>query len=209
MYMIITMPKSKYECICCDYATHMKGDMRRHLYKSIPCPKIKNDIDLTDDIREYILKNRIYRIPAPDKSGMTEELQKLKVENAFLRGRKKESFYQHIVEEYLGGTHLKVEDGITDVTTDEIHAEIKEWSSYKNVVGQLKYYNLCAPRKKLQAYLFGTYPKSKQQHALSLFKTQNIEPYTFLEQGNFVYICEAETGKIVFTYNVPVSSDVE
>jgi hypothetical protein len=41
-----------------------KGDMRKHLYnKKKPCPKSYNDITLTDEIKEYILTNRVYHVP--------------------------------------------------------------------------------------------------------------------------------------------------
>lgn len=38
--------------------------MNRHFYhnKNV-CPSIVNDIELTDAIREHILKNRVYRKP--------------------------------------------------------------------------------------------------------------------------------------------------
>jgi coenzyme F420-reducing hydrogenase alpha subunit len=58
--------KHPYECIVCGYSTPRKKDMRNHLYNlKKPCPRLANDIELTDEIKEYILANRIYRIPAP------------------------------------------------------------------------------------------------------------------------------------------------
>jgi hypothetical protein len=54
--------KPPYTCLCCEYTTLFKNDMRKHLYKKEPCPKIKNLIDLTDEIKIHILKNRIYLI---------------------------------------------------------------------------------------------------------------------------------------------------
>ena len=42
--------------------------MRRHLYKKRVCAASVNDIELTDDIKSYILENRIYHIPkSPEK----------------------------------------------------------------------------------------------------------------------------------------------
>jgi len=53
--------KSPYECCRCGYSTLRKSCMRHHLYSLVkPCPSIKNDIDLTDDIKQHILTNRIY-----------------------------------------------------------------------------------------------------------------------------------------------------
>jgi hypothetical protein len=40
--------------------------MYRHLYnKQKSCPKTENDIELTDEIKEHILANRVYKVPAP------------------------------------------------------------------------------------------------------------------------------------------------
>jgi len=52
-----------YTCICCGYDTRHKPAMRRHLYNRRSCPKVLNDIQMTDEIREYILENRVYHIP--------------------------------------------------------------------------------------------------------------------------------------------------
>ena len=53
-----------YECIRCNYESTFKANMRRHLYtlKEI-CPGVKNDIELTPEIKEKILANRVYKIP--------------------------------------------------------------------------------------------------------------------------------------------------
>ena len=56
------MPKKdNYQCPCCGYDTPKKHNMINHLYKlKKPCPKSKNDIDLTKEIKEYIVNNRVY-----------------------------------------------------------------------------------------------------------------------------------------------------
>jgi hypothetical protein len=60
--------KDNYLCIRCGFSTKIKNDIRRHFYnlKKI-CPATKNNIELTDEIKEYILNNRIYIIPKPQK----------------------------------------------------------------------------------------------------------------------------------------------
>ncbi len=61
--------KEPYSCIRCNYQTHEKNNMRKHLYfKKKICPGSKNDIELTDEIKEKILSNRIYHIPKEEKS---------------------------------------------------------------------------------------------------------------------------------------------
>jgi hypothetical protein len=56
--------KQPYTCICCGYETIYKTAMNTHFYnKKKHCPRIMNNIELTDEIKQYILNNRIYKIP--------------------------------------------------------------------------------------------------------------------------------------------------
>ena len=58
------MVKEDYQCCRCGYTTCQKGRIRRHLYQlKKQCPSLSNDIELTDEIKQYILDNRIYKIP--------------------------------------------------------------------------------------------------------------------------------------------------
>jgi hypothetical protein len=57
-----------YTCIRCNYKTKDKYHMRNHLFKrQKKCPGTLNKIELTDEIKNDILENRIYKIPAPVK----------------------------------------------------------------------------------------------------------------------------------------------
>lgn len=51
-----------YECIRCNFKTNHKCNMKRHLYKTNPCPAERNDIVLTTEIKETILMDRIYHM---------------------------------------------------------------------------------------------------------------------------------------------------
>ena len=54
----------KYCCIRCGYDTKLKNDMRNHFYtRKKKCPPAYNNIELTDEIKAFILDNRIYVIP--------------------------------------------------------------------------------------------------------------------------------------------------
>lgn len=55
-----------YTCPRCNYNTPNKTYMFKHFYtlKKI-CPGHKNNIELTEDIKQFILTNRIYTIPKP------------------------------------------------------------------------------------------------------------------------------------------------
>ena len=58
--------KIPYTCVCCGFTSQFKNDMRRHLYKKVVCQKAVNDIELTDEIKQKILKDRVYHIPKPN-----------------------------------------------------------------------------------------------------------------------------------------------
>lgn len=56
--------KPPYECCRCGYRIQEKGAMVKHLYKlKKNCPGIQNHIELTDEIKECILNNRVYHMP--------------------------------------------------------------------------------------------------------------------------------------------------
>ena len=56
----------KYVCYRCDYETKDKNNMRRHLYnlnKKCKAKSLKQDIELTETIKEKILENGVYYKP--------------------------------------------------------------------------------------------------------------------------------------------------
>ena len=56
--------KNNYLCPRCGFNSNNKYDTKRHLFNlKKTCPAINNDIELTDEIKNYILDNRIYKIP--------------------------------------------------------------------------------------------------------------------------------------------------
>ena len=56
------MRYQKYKCPCCGYETNNKAYMKKHLYTlKKPCPKLVNDIHLTNEIKDYILANRTWK----------------------------------------------------------------------------------------------------------------------------------------------------
>jgi hypothetical protein len=77
-----------YLCPCCGYKTSKKGNMRAHLYKSkTPCPKLRNDIELTNEIKEYVLQNRIYKIAnVPMQQVINQTINNYNVIQNFISG---------------------------------------------------------------------------------------------------------------------------
>jgi hypothetical protein len=67
-----------------------------------------------------------------------------------------EKHYQkHLSKLLNGATHLKNKFGITDITNDNCHIEIKNWQNYKACLGQILAYNLGDPKNTLIAAFFG------------------------------------------------------
>ena len=72
-----------------------------------------------------------------------------------------ESEYQMALEQVLGGTHMRMGIfGISDITTEEFHAEIKSWLNWRTVISQLLLYKKASFRNELRAYLFGKHPST-------------------------------------------------
>ena len=60
--------KVLYKCPRCEYETNQKNMMRRHLYLlKKPCPGSTVPLELTNEIKEYILANRIWHPPLPEE----------------------------------------------------------------------------------------------------------------------------------------------
>lgn len=202
--------QTQYICPCCGFTSRFKNDMRRHLYKKRPCQnRIKEaqeaNVVLTDAVKESILANGVYHIPkpAPVPKQIDTRINKLAQQLELLKVKKSEKFYQSILEEHLGGKHLAIPGiGTTDVPTDDMHVEIKEWKDWKAAIGQILAYNHGEKRAKLAIYLFGPkcerYPdaiKCIQSLGISAYELacdaieQIVTVYSFAE-GDIVYAKE-------------------
>ena len=106
------------------------------------------------------------------------------------------------MEQYLGGTHVKLKIGITDVTTDTLHAEIKVWEDWKMAVGQLTCYNNELPKEELHLYCFGKYGEKAKKAAVENINHCGIKVYEFrnIEQGIEIY--NLNTKEVVYTFEV-------
>lgn len=98
---------------------------------------------------------------------------------------KKEKFYQDILEHRYNAAHQKTSAGITDLTNDSFHAEIKNWENYRESIGQLMLYNMAMPRNILKVFVFGKRPSpSKMENILNLHRKLGIELIELDIDGN-------------------------
>ena len=86
---------------------------------------------------------------------LTEKIKEQEQQIMALKNKRTEAYYQTIMEKILAGSHKTLKIGITDVTNQNLHAEIKTWESYKEGTSQLLYYNAEDPKQELHLYLFG------------------------------------------------------
>jgi len=79
-------PRDPYSCPRCGYTTTKKTHIRYHLYDTKKaCPAILKDIELTESIKEHILKNRIYHIPVvPPPPTITQTINNFQTMNNFI-----------------------------------------------------------------------------------------------------------------------------
>ena len=106
------------------------------------------------------------------------------------KGEKLELYYQRLLEQYLNAKHMRLECGITDITTSEFHVEIKKWGSYKQVYGQLEVYQAQCWRPKLYAVFFGTTTQKNKDLAISIFKSKGIGVYEIDNRDEIIIYCE-------------------
>lgn len=116
------MPKNKepYQCPRCGYETRSKPDMRKHLYKlKSTCPGQKNKIELTDLIREEILRDRVYEIHKEKENPkctlnlnnyVFEMDTKDKIDSIMLWNDRKQLNFGDQLEQDLGPKIKKLED---------------------------------------------------------------------------------------------------
>lgn len=134
---------------------------------------------------------------------LREEVRLLKL---FMKKRK-ESFYQAIVEKHLNGKHKKLASGITDVTNENIHAEIKHWKYFKFALGQLQAYDDSDPKEELHAYFFGVATEEIKQVAFDSCMKRNIKVFTFIESDEKADIIDYATKTVLFTFNIQDDED--
>lgn len=93
-----------------------------------------------------------------------DQIEALQRENAKLKldisklTQKKEEFYQRLLERRYDAKHKKVSVGITDLTNENMNAEIKSFDNFCHGVGQLLSYNSVSPKARKVIFAFGRVP---------------------------------------------------
>jgi hypothetical protein len=182
---------------------------QKHHTTKLVNPKLQKQKDETSEMKEMIKSLQKEMLDLKKMKSVQEENTTIKlqvvvptfnqeeatIQREYVTLKRRENFYQSILEKIYHVTHKKLPCGETDITTDTFHAEIKEWNCYKEAIGQLVCYNSCDPRHELRVYLFGSYSKKMKDIALGIFKMQGMRPFEFIEEEDLVYISDMLSGK--------------
>jgi hypothetical protein len=57
-----------YECPRCNYKTPKKSSIKTHFIRQKSCPAVVNNINLTEEIKECVLENRVYKVKDETKT---------------------------------------------------------------------------------------------------------------------------------------------
>jgi hypothetical protein len=111
--------------------------------------------------------------------------------------KRNELYYQKFLEKQLSATHKKTKFGITDISNETHHIEIKHWINYKSALGQLLSYNF-NDNKSLAAYFFGSVSEHQKQDIITLFHTNNVSVHELIDTPTGIqiinhHLCHSET----------------
>jgi len=125
--------------------------------------------------------------------GLINELRK---EIDSLKENKREIYYQRFLEKMLGSGHNITKYGITDITTNTQHIEIKCWKNYKNCMGQLLAYNHRDTKQMIAAFYDepGKTYKDKEK-VIDLLKSNNIDTWELIKIPHGIEIKKYEYNK--------------
>lgn len=155
-----------------EFKTEFKAELKSELKAEIKAALIsKMELKTSSKCDEHmknelkIMKNELKLLKKQNEE-LTDRLYALENEDEVLK--KKEAHYQAILERKTGGRHLHIPGvGITDITTPEMHIEIKVWHNYQEVVGQLLKYQIAEPRPKMYAYMYGDRPNDQKVNMIN------------------------------------------
>lgn len=141
-------------------------------------------MEYLEEIKE--LQNEV-QVLKKDYFTLSEKYDDLSEKYNELSEKKNEIYYQKFLEKHLKAKHKKTVYGITDITTEHEHIEIKHWKNYKYALGQLLSYNF-NDDKSLCAYFFGQVDPKQLENIIDLYKSKSISIKRFLDTPNGIVI---------------------
>lgn len=188
----------KYKCVCGLGYSHT-ASLYRHKLSCLNAIQLQQRLDAEKVAQKYPANTSSTNSTDLNWENTQQKLHKLELELMYYKNKKNESFYQLMMESILDATHKTLPMGVTDITTDTKHVEIKDWKCWKEALGQLMYYNTADPKDGLEVYFFGQRPRTAPE-VFDVFKKHNITPFEFVHQENGVVSVRDTNGEVVYTY---------
>uniref|UniRef100_A0A6C0E1N9 Uncharacterized protein n=1 Tax=viral metagenome TaxID=1070528 RepID=A0A6C0E1N9_9ZZZZ len=116
----------------------------------------------------------------------------LKILMNIVTERRNEKYYQTSLEKMLGASHKVTKYGITDISTDDFHLEIKHWNNYKSALGQILSYNH-NDNKRLIVAFFGEC--NRKDDIIQLFQDNFIDVWILHDTPDSIAIEKFEDGR--------------
>jgi hypothetical protein len=176
---VVVYNEKTYDCEFCGRRFNSRSNKSTHR-KVCKCNPVNKTALFEQTVLRKLVQEEICKQTQSSGTNHAEIVKKLKLELAFYKHKKKEKFYQELLEQYLCGTHKRLECGITDVTTDTLHAEIKQWDCWKEALGQLMAYNIEDAKNELHAYMFGHYSDTCKKAATKVMVKAGIKVYDLI-----------------------------
>ena len=112
-----------------------------------------------------------------------------------------EVYFQTLLERKYNAYHLAFPGGVTDLTNDTMNAEIKNWDSWKNAVGQILWYQEFHPRKQAKLIMFGAKPSHVHlQKMISIHKKLQVSLSHVYPSGDEEDIFNVETENAIIEH---------
>lgn len=198
MYPEKAYAENTFDCTFCEKKFNHKSN--KYAHEKI-CNR-KNTTNIKFDDYENRIRNLESRLQEVTKQpeGLTTKTN-LTLPNATdstdAVNKKYERYFQTALETLLHGYHRHLDVGITDITTDTFHGEIKNWKDWKEAIGQLMAYNIEDPREKLHMYLFGKCSNRKRAIACQTLVRLNIHPFECIDVEGGIRLIDLVTNTTV------------
>lgn len=192
-----------FVCKDCSSRFTMRSALSRHRHNTCPS-RLEHQNTLIEERNDYIqLSTQLSAINDTNNhiidenkhlknviNDLGKKVQKLEIELQITKDDVSEKTYQTLLERFRfpGSTHMRFSCGVSDITTDTVHAEIKRYDTWKEAIGQLLSFNIASPRAEMHVYLFGKYSVSCKKIAIEHFQKLNIKPFELQIENNKLII---------------------
>lgn len=194
------LPEQKNKTLSCancgkSYASrqglylHLKSEScsQTDTNKSTSLDAIKHYEDVIKDLSDQVTKK-------------DECIANLQEKLHYQTSKRNEDFYQAMLEKHFNATHKRLSVGITDITTDDAHIEIKRWSCWKEALSQLLLYNRADPKEHIHACFFEKCTEALKKLVVDNFITFGIEVYEFVESEDAAFLRHITSKEVVQVY---------